>query len=209
LVLCLVDTECTAFTGPGGYDLPEEDASLDPARLRVGDEIYYCGKWNPQTGPPSVDRLFVDVFFGTGDSLVRLDHPLAVHRFIVESVGATVVRSYHLPGFRVWMPTDSVPVLSGHGGIIVRAVPNPSRFDVMVAVYFGALAFGQGDSARVAALGGQVVSNYEFLGIVVLRVPDRSLGAIRRDARVAWIEPWADFLCLEPAVEVTERSGPE
>src|SRR5207249_9569972 len=43
---------CEVVSGPGGYSVPEEDVSLDPARARVGPEIYYCGRWNPLVGRP-------------------------------------------------------------------------------------------------------------------------------------------------------------
>lgn len=185
---------CSSLTGPG-FELPEEDRSLDPAHVSVGPELFYCGDWNPQVARPTTTHVFADVFWGQGDDLVRLDHPLPAHRSIVEALGATVVRSYNLPGFRLWMSTDSVPKLSDRGGVIVRLASHPERYDVMVAVYYGPLAFGSADSVRIASLGGRVVDNYQFVGYVVLKVPNVSLPDVRRDPRVVWIEPWADYLC--------------
>jgi hypothetical protein len=187
---------CGVISGPVGYDLPPEDFSLDPSRLRVGAEIYYCGDWNRVAGRPNAPSVFADVFFFPGLEQARLDHPLEVHRYIVEQVGAKVVRSFHAPGFRVWITTDSIPSLYAHGGIAIRAVPDPSRYDLQVIVFYGgAGVFGGSDSMHVTTLGGRVIRNFENLGLVTLQIPDRSLAQIRSDARVQWIEPGPDFLC--------------
>jgi len=187
---------CEIISGPGGYDLPEEDRSLDPARLSVGYEIYYCGDWNRTFGRPTARALFVDVFFSGGLEQARLDHPLAVHRYIVEQAGGIVVRSYHAPGFRVWIATDSVPSLYARQGIAIRAVPDPRRFDLRGFVFYGGPnVFGGSDSLRVTQLGGRVVKNFENLGLVILDIPDRSLQLVRDDPRVQFIEIGPDFLC--------------
>jgi hypothetical protein len=186
---------CEIITGPG-VDLPEEDLSLDPARLSVGYEIYYCGDWNRTYGRPGASSLFVDVFFSAGLEQARLDHPLAVHRYLVESVGGSIVRSFHAAGFRVWIARDSIPVLSGHNGVVIRSVPDPRRFDLRGFVFYGGPGvFGGADSAKVTQLGGSVVRNFENLGIVILHIPDRSLQQIREDSRVQYVDLVPDFLC--------------
>lgn len=99
---------CRLISGPSEFDIPAEDMSLDPARLRIGGQLFFCGQWNPVVGKPAGSAVFVDAFFSGGLELPLLDHPLAVHRHIVEMAGAIVVRSYKTPGFRLWMPTDSI-----------------------------------------------------------------------------------------------------
>lgn len=196
-LLCgLTIPACKLISGPGNYDLPGEDRSLDPARLNVGYELYYCGDWNRTFGRPNAAELFVDVFFSAGLQQARLDRPLAVHRHIVESIGATVVRSYRAPGFRVWIGRDSIPVLYGHGGVTIRSVPDTRRFDLRVFVFYGGPnAFTGADSLRVTQLGGKVVTNFTNLGIVILHIPERSLREIRADPRVQYVDIVPDFLC--------------
>ena len=195
LILGIVLPACEVVSGPGGYEVPNEDRSLDPAHLSVGYEIYYCGDWNRTAGRPSSTELFVDVFFVGGIDLATLDHPLDVQRFIVESLGASIVRSYRVPGFRVWIKRDSIPILSQHNGVNIRSVPDPRRYDLKVSVFYGQGVFNGADSSRIASLGGKIVRNYDALGIVELYLPERSLPEIRSDPRVQWIEPEPDFFC--------------
>lgn len=187
---------CEIISGPGDYDVPDEDQSLDPARLSVGYEIYYCGDWNRTFGKPSDGALFVDVFFYAGFDQARLDHPLEVHRRIVESVRASIVRSYRAAGFRVWIHRDSIPALYGHNGVTIRSVPDPRRYDLQVTAFYGGPGVFNGvDSVSVSKLGGRIVRNYEALGILLMHLPERSLPEIREDPRVQWIDQGPDFLC--------------
>lgn len=185
---------CSSVTGPD-FGLPPEDRSLDPMRLGVGPELYYCGDWNPQVPRPTSETVFVDVYFQKPDSLLKIDHPLLEQRSRVAALGGEIVRSYNLPAFRLRVPTDSVPVLSTRENVIVRLASHLERYDLMVAAFYGPHAFGSADSSRIAALGGRVVSNFEFIGFVVLQIPNASLPEVRHDSRVTAIEPWADFLC--------------
>ena len=144
----LASTGCETIVGPGGYTLPEEDLSLDPSRLSVGYELYYCNDWNRSAGRPTADAMFADVFFYGSVALATLDHPLSAQRFLVESVGAKVGRSYHGPGFRVWIERDSIPSLYRDGGVSLRSVPDPSRYDVQAAVSYGTPgAFGSASTS--------------------------------------------------------------
>lgn len=196
LLVSLAVAACEVISGPGGYDLPEEDRSLNPARVRVGYEIYYCGDWNRTVGRPGGNALFADVFFSGGPEEARLDHPLAVHRHIVQQAGGTVVRTYRAPGFRVWIATDSIPKLYARKGVSIRSVPDARRYDLRAVVFYGGPnVFGRTDSLRVTELGGVVAKNFENLGLVILHLPERSLQQIRNDPRVQFIEIGPDFLC--------------
>lgn len=195
ILACLVCLGCSDLTGP---DLPDEDTSLDPARLAVGVEYYHCGHWDSRVGRPTTDHVLIDVFFTGEPDDQFLDHPRIAHRTILKFMRATIIRTYHLPGFRVWMPTDSVSPLSGRFGVIIRSVPDPSRYDLEVYADYGAHNFGTADSARIGALGGVVVNNYENIGLVDLKIPERSVGSVRADPRVQWVEAVPDFLCTAP-----------
>jgi hypothetical protein len=175
--------------------VPDEDTSLDPARLRVGQQMYYCGEWNSSLGKPAASAVFADVFFSGGLELGLLDRPLAIHRHLTESAGAVIVRSYRLPGFRVWIPTDSIPILAKHLGVSVRDVPDPRRYDLLLYAFFGVGQFRGADSLRIHDLGGRVIRNWESLGLVLLHVPERSVRQIRSDPRVAWLDSGPDILC--------------
>lgn len=182
---------CDSPTAPSPYALPPEDLSPDPRHLSLGAEIYFCGDWNPLFGKPPGDHVLVDVNCGTGDLNPLLDHPVESQRQLMQSVGAIIRASFHFPGYRVWIPTDSIPVLATRDAVGLRGVPEPSRWDVQVMVYYGAHGFFGADSVFIRDLGGRLLQNLDAIHIVIVTMerPNRSLTTLRTDSQVVWILP--------------------
>lgn len=181
---------CTVLTGPELPDLPEEDLSLDPARLAEGATVYLCGRWfNRPAGPWALVDVFLYIDYeppaGGPPS-----GPTAAVRKIVTQHGARIVKPFHVQGMRVWMPTESIPGLVA-AGAVVTSVPDPARYDLVITVYSQRPLTSE-DLEPVVALGGRVQENYLFLPGARVLIPNRSLIALAeqvRHKRIGWDYP--------------------
>ena len=162
------------------YDLPPEDTSRDPLALRPGGFVYPCNDWNGGVRP-SADHLLVDVFFGLPFGDPEVDRPSLYHRGVVEALGGIILRSYHLAGMRVWLPTDSIPALEILG--TVRSVPEPRRYDTTVHIDFRMGLDWSADSLELVGLGGRVLippsSLPNFPPIAIGLLPNRAIPKLR------------------------------
>jgi len=165
------------------YELPEEDLNTDPQALRRGDFVYPCNEWKYGIRP-AADHLLVDVFFHLPFGDPEVERPSLYHRGVVERVGGVILRSYHLAGMRVWLPTDAIPEFPA----IVLSVPDPRRYDTTVHIDFRMGLDWTADSLGIVELGGWVLippsllPNFPPSAFVVL--PNRALPKIRTRSSV-------------------------
>jgi hypothetical protein len=167
---------------PGEYALPPPDTSLDPARLRVGEPLFACGRW--ATPYPSDARLVVDVFFGRRSPADPDDRPSQESLRDVTDRGGEILVVFPFPAARVWIATDSIPGLHAN---YVATVPDPARYDWAVSVGLSH-ALTAADSARFVELGGRVRYLWPLMPALAGDLPSRSVPALRATAGVTWVE---------------------
>lgn len=176
---CLLGGSGCDILDPGRpYDLPEEDPSTAPQALRLGDFVYPCNQWKDGDRPPA-DHLLVDVFFHLPFGDPEVDRPSLYHRGVVERFGGMILRSYHLAGMRVWLPTDAIPEFPA----IVMTVPEPRRYDTTVHIDFRMGLDWMADRLRIVELGGRVLippsSLPGFPPSAFVILPNRALPELR------------------------------
>lgn len=179
---------CRVLTGPSLPDLPPQNHSLDPADLRFGALVGDCQGWSGGSRPPGT-HLLADVFFTTDQFAT---HPNVEQFNLVRQRGGSIVFEYHLPGYRVWIPIDSIPSFP-HATI--RYVPDPSRYDARVAIRFGPDSVPDPDLAEIGRLGGRVTDLIVGFYAEVL-LPDASVPALRELRGVESLRVSAGDGCL-------------
>jgi hypothetical protein len=172
-----------ARTAPrlGDRVLPPPDTSLDPARLRMGQPLFACGRW--ATPRPSDERLLVDVFFGRRSPADRDDRPRQESLQGVADRGGEILFVFPFPAARVWIATDSIPGLPGS----VWTVPDPTRYDWPVSVGLSH-PLTAADSARFVELGGRVRYLWPLMPALAGDLPSRSLAKLRATSGVTYVE---------------------
>jgi hypothetical protein len=173
-----------ARTAPqlGDYELPPPDASLDPARLRVGQPLFACGRW--ATPRPADERLLVDVFFARRSAADPDDRPRPESLQDVADRGGEILFVFPFPAARVWIATDSIPGLLAN---YVATVPDPTRYDWPVSVGLSH-PLTAADSARFAELGGRVRYLWPLMPALAGDLPSRSVSKLRATSGVTYVE---------------------
>ena len=173
------------------FELPEPDLSLDPERIRTGDILATECAFGIR-GDRLVDLRdvyewrTVDIFLPPGTA--TRPTPADLERF--EKYGVRVLHTFNLRAVRGRVVVAAIPelVLGVRGGIVVRDVPDPRRFDVpSVMVAFGA-PLRDSHFAAFHDLGGRVDLAIDNLGMVSGVLPDHSIPMMRGRSDVGFVE---------------------
>jgi hypothetical protein len=180
-------------TEPLDYLLPEPDLSLDPAALAQPRLMYACGTWL-YGDKPTEAKVFVDVSFDRRLQSDVYDHPTSRHIAAVERHGGKIVYKFHFPAARVWIATDSIPALASEVPVRgVLRIADLRRYDWNAGVgYIKPYTYQEGIT-RYVELGGKVDFVFNTINGISGLIPDRSIGALRSDPRVAYVESGAPY----------------
>lgn len=178
---------------PDDMVLPAPDTSLDPDRLALGDVIATPCTWGINDPFKTLrDRhewAFVDIYFGRGSEAGPWDGPTDDDIALVEASGGFVLFRFHVPAVRAVIMLSHVPdVVLGGYWIIVRDVPDPARYDVMLSVGLDHEWTDQ-DIQRFQELGGRIDYRFSFIPAISGVLPDRSIPALWDHPGVRYIEP--------------------
>lgn len=169
-------------------NLPEPDASLDPAAVVIGQYIATpCNANEHLRG--SREWALVDIFFSRRSDSEPVDGPQDHHLSAVTARGGVVLHRFNVPAVRAWMPLREVPVLIDRGHwISVRDVPNPRRYDLIVIASYTS-PVEDADVDRFQSLGGQIKSRYNVIPAIAGIIPDASLPELRAQPRTEQVLP--------------------
>lgn len=175
------------------FKLPEPNLSLDPDRLVVGDYIatpcafgIYGDRLNHLR-----DRhewVLVDVYFGRGSEGPR-DRLTERDIALVTSHGGRVLYHFNVPAVRARIVLARIPDLVESGfWLTVRAVPDPTRYDVPSLSVGFTRTLRDSDVDLYASLGGHVDYRWDFINALSGVLPDRSIPALRGRSDVEYVE---------------------
>lgn len=182
------------LTEPKGYDLPDRDYSLDPARVVQPEPLYGCGVW--VDGKPQVDeKIFADIAFVRRELEDPYDAPYPRHIEIVKRHGGQIVHRFNVPAVRAWISTARIESLAAERDVLVIfKVANLRRYDVAVFVgYNEPYSYVEG-AIRFAQLGGRVGSTYNSFNSLFGILPDQAIPVLRNSPHVEYVED-AGWFC--------------
>lgn len=172
---------------PDDYVLPAPDVSLDPERLSVGETIATpCAFGIRGNGLAHLrDRhewALVDIFFYKSSPTRG---PREDELQLVRDHGGRVLHAFQVPAVRARMILSRIPHLVAAGSVVVRDVPDATRYDVpRLSVGFYRLTDEHVDV--VASLGGRVTHRHDFMDAVAVDLPDVSIRALVERSDVRW-----------------------
>jgi hypothetical protein len=138
----------------------------------------------------------VDIYFGRGTADGPWDGPTGADVRLVQAHGGRVHYRFHVPAIRARIALSRVPDLVQEGGITVREVPDPERYDVPdVGVGFNR-ALRDSDVALFAELGGRVNYRWDSFNALSGHLPDQSIPALRRLVDVAYVAAASGSSCV-------------
>lgn len=176
------------------FMLPEPDGSLDPTRLSVGEIIAsHCSFPVYGSGLAHFDGrhewVTVDVYPGTAGL-----RPLSEGEVEqLEELGVRVLHLFNIAAVRgrVLYSALSELVQGVSGGIVVRSVPDASRFDIPSVV----VGYDRFEPTLQPSLaeefrdrGGLVTHEMEAVQMIAGILPDRSVSDIEKRRDVRFIE---------------------
>jgi hypothetical protein len=176
------------------FELPGADLSLDPDRLSVGEYIatpcafgLYGNRLDHLRGRN--ERTLVDVYFGRESTAGSWDGPNAGDIELVEAHGGMVLYHFNVPAVRARMDLSRIPDLVEEGfWVTVRAVPDPTRYDVPSLIVGFARPLRSADATLYSSLGGRVEHHWAFINALSGVLPDRSIPSIRQQSDIAYVE---------------------
>lgn len=184
------------------FELPEPDLSLNPDRLSVGDYIATPCAFGIRGN--RLDHLrskhesaLVDVFFGRASEDGPWIGPTASDVELVTSHGGRVLYHFNIPAVRARIILAQIPDLVEAGGVTVREVPDPTRYDVpSLSVGFTRPLRREPDVDLYVSLGGRVDHLWGFINALSGVLPDRSIPVLRDRSDVEYVEAHAGVSCL-------------
>ena len=163
LLVSALAVACSEVTEPSGV-LPEQYTYGPCARA-----------WAP--GIPPVGRTVVDFHFGD-DGPGPTDGQVAA----VRRAGGIVLHRFHVPIVRASIATAAVPKVVGwpSPGLAIYAVtvPDPTRQVVELLVMLSH-DLSDTDIAAVEALGGRILSRWEYLDGYAVEIDDAAVPRVR------------------------------
>jgi hypothetical protein len=174
--------------------LPPPDPSLDPSHVVVGEMIATpCQRGVPGGFDDLLARdewALVDVYFARSTAADPHGPPSLADMSLVWRHGGTLLHAFSIPAVRARMQLSRVPGLVAESGqwIIVRSVPDPTRYDVPLIVGF-TRGLSDADVTWVESLGGQVTHRWDVVNALVTNLPDRSIPVLLASPDVDHAQP--------------------
>jgi hypothetical protein len=184
---------CVVFS-PTRFVLPREDLSLDPARLRVGEPLFLCGRSFPNGSAPPDTVIIADVYFATDSGKTR-DVRQAWHLQLIKENGGTVLYTFNFPAYRTIAPAKSLAKMSENSWVSVMAVPDPRRYDWHVSVRYRPGVDGDALEKKIVALGGRVTYRWPTLRALIVALPGRSLSALQVEPELEEARATVNWFC--------------